>query len=481
MLQDHVGFGIDCMNHLFVVFKNRDPACVVISPEGNVVRIGVFLRKSFGHIETVAIDVVFGQPVFHQPFHVGLRVGTLMIEVVSYVIRVGWNGVKPGIVCRRTLVCCIPVELCKRGTAELVVADNVEDHGDSSGVATVDEELEPVFGSVIFIHGKGVIYIITPATVALKFHNGHQFNGIYAKFFKVTDCIGQRRIIVCCNEIPDQQFINHKIGSSRRGKVRMTPVVRCLARFQVSCNPFCFAAWVGQEIRVGCRTDILVVRIAHLVGIWIANADGAVNIVLEDIFHRGYQLVELNPEPLTVGGFIHVVGVIELPVVEVTGHEHMVFAGSEQAQHHGCRTDIIDAVVSAGWQFSHRGRSDHCVGKRISHTAGGIVCFNPDPPLNPVLSEIVCIDRVGDGLAAGRFGQGAVYKYLQGCSRRTYRRYRDGIILFQKQAPAGRKDNIDAHHIGINIHKNITAIGISASFAAVGIAENKRHLQDLFI
>ena len=59
-----------------------------------------------------------------------------------------------------------------------MIINNVQDNGDAVLVAGINEFLQFVLGTVIFIRGKIEIRIVSPAFIAIEFINGHQFNGV---------------------------------------------------------------------------------------------------------------------------------------------------------------------------------------------------------------------------------------------------------------------------------------------------------------
>ncbi len=187
--------------------------------------------------------------------------------------------------------------------------------------------LQPVLGTVIFVDGKGVVGIITPAIISFKFHDGHKINGVNTKSFQVIEGIDERRVIVFCGKIADQQFVDEQVGYLRGMKCGGIPGIGILCSLQKGGHSIGFSCRIGFQVGVGFGGDVLVVGIAHLVGIGVADVQCPVNKILENILLPGNKIPDLKPEPVSVGGFVHIASRIEGPAVEIAGYENIVFPG----------------------------------------------------------------------------------------------------------------------------------------------------------
>ena len=57
-----------------------------------------FSDKSFGKIESVTINMIFGEPVTDEFLHINLCRRTFVVKIVTDTVRVSCNRVKPGII-----------------------------------------------------------------------------------------------------------------------------------------------------------------------------------------------------------------------------------------------------------------------------------------------------------------------------------------------------------------------------------------------
>jgi len=95
---------------------------------------------------------------------------------------------------------------------------------------------------------------------------------------------------VLVREIPDQEFIDHKVGDSRRGERRRSPRIGGLPCLKNTGNACCFSGGITDKVGIGCRIYKLIVGITNLVAVWIAYLYTAVNEVLEYIFPAGDEV-----------------------------------------------------------------------------------------------------------------------------------------------------------------------------------------------
>ena len=207
VFQNHISRWIDRPDLVGEPFDVANPFGIVGTP-GTHIGSGVFLRKSFRQIETEAVHFVLRHPEFQTALHKILRGGTGEIEIISKTIWMRSRLVEPWISCRRAVVGSVPVQLCQRTGSPGVVKHDILHHRNSAFVALIDKGFQVHIRTIIFIRSEKEIRVVAPAVVSIKLVEWHQFNGVDAQFFEISEGIFQCFPAMLFYKIPQVQFVH---------------------------------------------------------------------------------------------------------------------------------------------------------------------------------------------------------------------------------------------------------------------------------
>ena len=187
-----------------------------------------------------------------------------------------------------------------------LVEHDVEDDGYSVLVADVDEVLV-VFGRAVSFVGREVeVGVVAPRVVACKFHDGHQFDGVYSEFLKVGnlfDCLAYGTVALClafgAGEVAEKHLVDEELAVFGNFKVtpfifvHVTPINGELFGIRYSsgpprhgASPYAFdggvVVSVKDELPVGVGYTNIVVDyiIVGVFGVGVEGGDGNPEIVV---------------------------------------------------------------------------------------------------------------------------------------------------------------------------------------------------------
>ena len=179
MFEDDIGIGVYRPDMIGVVFEDIDPGLIILAPGGGIAQ-RVLLSETLREVKAESIYPIGLHPPGECAFDIIFGLRAFMIEVAAHIKIMFGDGVEPGVISRRSVVGCIPVELCQWGLTKCVIVDYIQDDGHTAGVAGFDEIMESVGRPIIFIQGQVVGWIVSPAGVAFKFIDRHKFYRIDA-------------------------------------------------------------------------------------------------------------------------------------------------------------------------------------------------------------------------------------------------------------------------------------------------------------
>src|SRR5690606_16837572 len=150
------------LDGIIIFLPDCHAARIVLPPESYIVA-GVELRESFREIETEAINLIFLQPMLYHSLEIILRAFALVVEIVKYIEWMPRSDVEPGIVGSSLIGGGIPVQRREGIVACGMIQHHVHDHSNSATMTGIDELLQHVLRSIIFIRSKKIGRIVTPA------------------------------------------------------------------------------------------------------------------------------------------------------------------------------------------------------------------------------------------------------------------------------------------------------------------------------
>ena len=354
MLEDDVGAGAGGLHVAVVVVPDVDARLVVVAPGAHVVA-RIHLGETLAQVEAVAVDPEFVHPIVHHVLAVSTREGTFMVKVVAHVEGVRGGAVEPRTVGGRVAV--VEIHLHHGVLAAGVVQHHVEHHGDAAAVGLVDEGLEGVLGSVVFIECEVKARIVAPAIVALKLVHRHELDAVHAQALNVAQGVAQGLVVVAGNKVAQVQLVHHQVRFGRPHEVVHLPLVSRLVGLQGGHDAG-LAGRVGAQVGVGHGRDKpVVIGVEHLFGVGVGHAQRAIHQVLVGVFLAGGEAVELHPPRVAVGGFVHKARAGCLKIIELAHRVHELLVGSREGQHNRRATrQISHALVGTGGQGRHRHR-----------------------------------------------------------------------------------------------------------------------------
>ena len=182
--------------------------------------------ETFGKVEAEAVDIVFVKEVCEALLYVVSDKFILMVDVMEDAERMRRIHIEP-----RIVGCCLVALIIKLGICaepgKMVIHD-INDDSDTPSVTLINEVLVHLACSVSLVKSEIVIWIVTPAEVAVKFLDRHELDGIHAEILYMIQSVHHTLEILCSREISDKKLIYHQIVIILDLEVRVFPVVSLL-------------------------------------------------------------------------------------------------------------------------------------------------------------------------------------------------------------------------------------------------------------
>ena len=370
MLEDEHGIRIVGADAVFDAVPDRDAAGVVTAPGGYIAE-GVHLREALAEVETESVHIVFLQPVFNHPVHIifcGLR---FMVEVVSNIEVVFGRDVQPRIVGRGLVAGRIPIQMAEAALAKGVVQHDVEDHRHAVFVAFIHQRLQLLAVAVVFVQRHVVGAVVTPAGIAFKLAERHEFDGVDAQAAQIGEGVADGIEMMAAHEIADMQFVDVQLRRIAQAEAVVLPVVNGMPGPQHRNQSVRFTGWISRQIReVGLVDPGVVPGVEYEFAERIGNLQRAVYKVLVSVLFSFLQPLDIQPPAQPVGCAFHGVSGIGKPVVEVAGNEDRLLARGVQGEAHAVVAQIGGTVAGIGWERSRDSLAAGEINERIRHAAG---------------------------------------------------------------------------------------------------------------
>ncbi len=128
-----------------------------------------------------------------------LCIDAFMIEIIPDIKRMPCHLVEPGVICCRLVVAGIQPN--QGALPESMIQCDIQNDGDAFLMRFIHKVFQVIPGTVEFIRSEKITWIISPAEVAFKLHDGHELNGIDAETFQVRKTVGQIAVLAGADKI----------------------------------------------------------------------------------------------------------------------------------------------------------------------------------------------------------------------------------------------------------------------------------------
>ena len=361
MLQNHVHAGVLGPDVVAVFLQPLDALGVV--PSVHV----LLLHEALGEVPAKPVDVVMLHPVVEVALDKITCPRGSVVPIVEPGEAVGGGHVEPGVVGQHGPV--FPVHGDEWVGLVRMVVHHVQDHRDATGVASVHEGLQVVFGPVSLVHREVERGVVSPAVVAVEFIHRHELQRLNAQRLEVVKRIEDELKRAVFGKIPDQQLVNDQVLLVGPLKVVVGPFEGRFSWREHADWPRRVVGWIPRHVGVGAfRNPRVVPLVENDLGIRVGHPDVVGHdVVLVAVILAWNQVGQLDPKRFPVAHIVHHRSGAEGPVVEVPNRKHKVLVRSCPLKHDRAVVQVVDAIHHPGRRRGHWGG----VGKDHHH---GFVC-----------------------------------------------------------------------------------------------------------